>query len=58
MFEFLQIYRLTNGLRLLTYLRFGVGVRGFGGMFPGLPFPGGRIVFLGGTSGAAGLISL
>lgn len=50
----------TQGLK--TYLRIGEGVRGlsglFGGRFPCLPFPGGGIGFLGGTTGAAGLDGL
>lgn len=48
--------------RCWTYLRFGEGTRGlsglFGGRLPGLPFPGGGTGFLGGTTGAAGLLGL
>ena len=48
--------------RWWTYLWVGEEARGlsglFGGMLPGLPFPGGGIGFLGGTIGAAGLDGL
>lgn len=48
--------------RRWTYLRLEEEVRGlsglFGGILPGLPFPGGGTGFLGGTNGAAGLVGL